>query len=110
LQIAFDSRGSKNPPIDLPLLLMCYLGIAAADKVNGELMEMRKELNFEGYKFVIGMHTAENYTVGLLSWSGLKDFHPDELRKYRLALFKAQQEIVKLQIQVDKVLQQSALG
>jgi hypothetical protein len=73
-------------------------------------MEMRKEFEFGGYRFVIGIHSSTDYMVGLLSWPGLKDFGPGELRRYRYAMFQAQNEITKMQGDVDRVLYQSAMG
>ncbi len=73
-------------------------------------MEMRKEFEICGYKFAIGILNSANYVVGLLSWPGLRDFGPEELRRYRYAMFQAQAEITKMQNDVDRVLRESAAG
>lgn len=106
-EFAFKHRQDKNV-VDIHMLLMCYLGLVRADQVSEELMEMRKEFEICGYKFAIGIHNGANYMVGLLSWPGLRDFGPDELRRYRYAMFQAQAEISKMQNEIDRVLRQSA--
>jgi len=73
-------------------------------------MEMRKEFEFHGYKFAIGLLDQSNYTVGLLSWPGIKDFTSEELKRYRYVMFQAQREIEKLQLDVEETLRNSLLG
>lgn len=73
-------------------------------------MEMRKEFEFHGYKFVIGILNNNNYSVGLLTWPGLKNFTSEELRRYRYVMFQAQREIEKFQLDVENTLRNSLLG
>jgi hypothetical protein len=73
-------------------------------------MEMRKEFKIAGYSFAIGIIDNANYTVGIVSWPGLRGFSPEDLRAYRYAMFQAQSEMTKMQNDIDKVLRESLLG
>lgn len=73
-------------------------------------MEMRKEFEFHGYKFTVGILDNNNYTVGLLVWPGLKSFTSEELKRYRYVMFQAQREIDKFQANMEETLRYSLLG
>jgi hypothetical protein len=73
-------------------------------------VEINKEFEFYDYKFTIGVLDKNNYTVGLLSWPGLRSFGADELRKYRYVMLQAQREIDKMQLDIERVLTDSLLG
>lgn len=109
LKTAFSTRMMKQPPVDLPMLLLTYLGIDMSNKIERDVMDMRKEFTFKGYTFALGIIDNANYSVGLLSWPGLKDFTTEELRKYRYVMFQAQAEITKMQNDIDRVLRESLL-
>ena len=109
LKTAFSTRMMKQPPIDLPMLLLTYLGIDMSNKIGESVMEMRKEFHFKEYTFAIGVIDNSNYSVGLLSWPGIRSFTPEELRKYRYVMFQAQAEITKMQNDIDRVLRESLL-
>ena len=73
-------------------------------------MQMRKEFTISGYRFSIGLIDPGQFTVGFLSWPTIKGVTQDELRKYRYAMFQAQNEMKKMHDDVERLLQKSLIG
>jgi hypothetical protein len=110
LQGIFSRSKITESNFDIPLLLMTYLGLEYSKKTENEIMEMRKELEFYGYKVTVGVLDYNSYSVGIISWPGIRGFSADELRKYRYVMFQTQMEIDALQNDIERVLRESILG
>lgn len=106
----FSNTRITESNFDIPQLLLTYLGIEYSKRLEREVMEMRKEFIIEGYKFAIGIIDPNQFTVGFLTWPGIRGIGADELRKYRYAMFQAQLEMKKMQHSIEDTLRKSLLG